>query len=162
MATNARLMMMLNDTYHGSDSTSNQKRSAHTVRLIALEDLPHGKAYTGDVVHVKAGYARNYLIPHKMALYATPQNFERLGIVDPDLLLKQQKRRQQDQGDATTNVAAAAAIADPASKKAEKLVKDADLLRKYLKNKVVRCLHFKLFTIFFQPTRSLFISHASF
>lgn len=139
---------LLNDTYHERDSgstTAIQKRWGHTVRLIAIEDLPHGKAYTGDVVHVKAGYARNYLIPQKMALYATPQNFERLGVVDPDLLLKQQKRRQDggDGDDGTTPnlaAAAAAAVTDPAAKKAEKLMKDADLLRKYLKNKVVRSL----------------------
>lgn len=62
-----------------------QQRWGHTVRLIALEDLPHGKAYKGDVVQVKAGYARNFLIPTKKAVYATPQNFNRLGVSDPEV-----------------------------------------------------------------------------
>jgi large subunit ribosomal protein L9 len=30
----------------------------------------------GDVVNVKRGYARNYLIPRKLAIYATPQNLK--------------------------------------------------------------------------------------
>ncbi len=30
----------------------------------------------GDVVNVKRGYARNYLIPRKLAIYATPKNLK--------------------------------------------------------------------------------------
>ena len=56
----------------------------HSVRLIALEDLPQQGYYRGDVVSVKAGFARNFLVPKKKAVYATPQNFQKLGIVDPD------------------------------------------------------------------------------
>lgn len=33
----------------------------------------------GDVVNVKRGYARNYLIPRELAIYATPQNLKKLG-----------------------------------------------------------------------------------
>ena len=29
----------------------------------------------GDLLNVKSGFARNYLIPRKLALYATPQNW---------------------------------------------------------------------------------------
>jgi large subunit ribosomal protein L9 len=34
--------------------------------------------FEGDVVHVKPGYARNYLIPQKMAMPVTKQNLARL------------------------------------------------------------------------------------
>jgi large subunit ribosomal protein L9 len=40
----------------------------------AVENL--GK--TGDVVKVKAGYARNYLLPHGLAYEATPGNLKRI------------------------------------------------------------------------------------
>jgi ribosomal protein L9 len=96
----------------------------HTVRLIAIQDLPHGKAYKGDVVTVKAGYARNYLVPQKLALYAIPQNFEKLGIVDPNFESEEQRiaRLQRESS---------------LSAKEDKYLKQADLLKKYLKNKVV-------------------------
>lgn len=102
-----------------------QRRWAHTVRLIALEDLPHGKAYKGDVLNVKAGYARNHLVPQKLALYATPQNFERLGIVDPDYETEDERiaRLQRE-----SNMTAAE----------DQYLKEADLLKKYLRNKVLQ------------------------
>ncbi len=103
---------------------SQNKRWGHTVRLIALEDLPHGKAYKGDVLTVKAGYARNHLVPQKLALYATPQNFEKLGIVDPDFETEEERiaRLQRESNMTATE---------------DRYLKDADLLKKYLKNKVV-------------------------
>ena len=103
------------------------KRWAHTVRLIAMEDLPHGKAYKGDVVTVKAGYARNHLVPQKLALYATPQNFSKLGIVDPDFETEEERiaRLQRE-----SNMTAAE----------DRYLKDSDLLKKYLRNKVVSCV----------------------
>ncbi|VEU43112.1 unnamed protein product [Pseudo-nitzschia multistriata] len=101
------------------------KRWAHTVRLIAMEDLPHGKAYKGDVVTVKAGYARNHLVPQKLALYATPQNFSKLGIVDPDFETEEERiaRLQRE-----SNMTAAE----------DRYLKDSDLLKKYLRNKVLQ------------------------
>jgi Ribosomal protein L9, N-terminal domain len=52
-----------------------QERSGHTVRVIAREDFPHGKAYKDDVIRVKAGYARNFRIRlPKNGIYATSQN----------------------------------------------------------------------------------------
>ena len=92
--------------------------------MIALEDLPFGKAYKGDVLTVKAGYARNHLVPQRLALYATPQNFERLGIVDPDFESEEERiaRLQRE-----SNMTAAE----------DKYLKDADVLKKYLRNKVV-------------------------
>jgi hypothetical protein len=100
------------------------RRWSHSVRLIALQDLPHGKAYKGDVVTVRAGYARNYLIPKKMALYATPQNFDRLGMIDPNVETAEQ-RSARLQRESSINAGE------------EKFLKEADLLKKYLKNKVV-------------------------
>jgi large subunit ribosomal protein L9 len=52
----------------------------HTVQIILQDDLPGGKGYVGEVVTVKAGYARNYLIPTRKAYYATPENLERFGV----------------------------------------------------------------------------------
>ena len=104
------------------------RRLAHTVRIIATADLPHGKAYQGDVIDVKAGYARNYLIPKKIAVYATRQNFERLGLKDPDRETLEEKRARLDRQAA----AAAAGSADE-----ERDLKAADTLRYYLRNKVV-------------------------
>jgi len=52
----------------------------HTVQIILQDDLPGGKGYVGEVVTVKAGYARNYLIPMRKAYYATPENLERFGV----------------------------------------------------------------------------------
>ena len=100
------------------------KRFGHSVRLIALEDLPHGKAYKGDVLTVKAGYARNHLVPQKLALYATPQNFDKLGMVDPDFETEAERiaRLQRE-----LNMTAAE----------DRYLKESDLLKKYLKNKVV-------------------------
>ena len=100
------------------------QRYVHTVRLIALEDLPHGKAYEGDVIRVKAGYARNFLIPKKKAVYATPQNFERLQIVDPEMETEEQRVARLERESSM-------------SKKEEEYLKQADVLKRYLKNKVV-------------------------
>ena len=96
-----------------------------SVRLIALEDLPHARGYKGDVLTVKAGYARNFLIPQKKAVYATPQNFAKLGLVDPDYETEEQRlaRLQRESS---------------LDKKAEQHLKEADKLKRYLRNKVVR------------------------
>ena len=43
------------------------------MQVILKEDVPHlGQA--GDVVNVKNGYGRNYLIPQNLATIATPKN----------------------------------------------------------------------------------------
>jgi hypothetical protein len=59
-----------------------------------------------------------------MALYATPQNFERLGMVDPDYETEEQRiARLQRESNMTASE--------------DKYLKEADLLKRYLKNKVV-------------------------
>lgn len=95
----------------------------HTVRVIVQQDLADGKAYEGDVMEVKAGYARNFLIPQKKALYATRQNFERLGMLDPDQETEEHRRERLERE------AQAGEDLD---------LKAADLLKHYLRNKVVR------------------------
>ena len=114
--------------YSNRFPTLQQYRRAHTVRLIALEDLPHGKAYKGDVIRVKAGYARNFLIPQKKALYAIPQNFRRLEMTDPEIETEEQRLSRLERESASPN------------SEEERLVKQADTLRHYLRNKVVRML----------------------
>jgi hypothetical protein len=95
----------------------------HTVRVILTEDSPSGKNYKGEVIHVKAGFARNHLIPGKMALYATPENFQRLEMDDPDLETPEQK--------------AARLAREALSDEGARDLKAADLLKHYLRNKTV-------------------------
>jgi large subunit ribosomal protein L9 len=45
------------------------------MKVILREDLPH-LGETGDVVEVKPGYARNYLIPNKLAMEANEGNLK--------------------------------------------------------------------------------------
>ena len=81
--------------------------------------------YAGEVHHVAAGYARNYLIPQKMAVYATPRNFERCGLIDPEIAAKEEEAAQKfAHEDEEENVD----------------LKAADILRKYLRNKTVKLI----------------------
>lgn len=47
------------------------------MKVILLSDV-HGSGKAGDIVDVSDGYARNMLIPRKIAVEATPQNVNRL------------------------------------------------------------------------------------
>lgn len=100
-----------------------QHRFAHTVRIICCQDLPNGAASRHQVTQVKAGYARNYLLPQKLAVYATRANFDKFNLVDPELETLEQRRARQ---------AAAAAKDDDVEAHA------ADILRRYLAHKTVR------------------------
>jgi Ribosomal protein L9, N-terminal domain len=101
----------------------------HTVRIIVREDLPHGKAYQDDVIHVKAGYARNFLIPKKLAVYASRDKFKKLEMSDPDQETYEQRQAR---------LLREASVDD-------KDLRAADLLRNYLRNKVVRDIYSVLF-----------------
>lgn len=47
------------------------------MQLLLVEDVPHlGRA--GDVVEVRPGYGRNYLLPRGLATFVTPDNLRRL------------------------------------------------------------------------------------
>lgn len=107
-------------------SHQQQLRHKHQVRVILTRDLPEGQirgVYAGEVHNVAAGYARNYLIPKKMAVYATPQNFERCGLIDPGIAAKEEAAAQKFAGDEDNED-----------------LKAADMLRRYLRNKTVRIM----------------------
>ena len=52
----------------------------------------------GDVVNVKAGYARNYLLPHGLAYEATPGNLKRIQLERDRLEAAENERRAGAQG----------------------------------------------------------------
>ncbi|MCD6498434.1 MAG: 50S ribosomal protein L9 [Deltaproteobacteria bacterium] len=47
------------------------------MQLILAEDVPH-LGQMGDVVNVRRGYARNYLLPRKLAVAATERNVKEM------------------------------------------------------------------------------------
>ena len=103
-----------------SSAFKQQTRNGHSVRIILTSDLPDGKGYAGEVLSVKSGYARNHLIPLQKALYATPTNFERVGISDPDLILETSEEKKLRE-----------------SMESDEDLKAADFLRHYLRNKTL-------------------------
>lgn len=46
----------------------------------------------GEVVTVKRGFARNYLVPRNLAIYATPQNMKKLGAIQSQAAQEEQLR----------------------------------------------------------------------
>jgi large subunit ribosomal protein L9 len=63
------------------------------MEIILREDVQHlGKA--GEVVKVKDGYARNYLLPHGLAYPATEGNKKRI-VFEADRLAKQRAAERQ-------------------------------------------------------------------
>jgi large subunit ribosomal protein L9 len=85
------------------------------MEVILMEKLPNLGAL-GDVVKVKQGYARNYLIPHGKAKRATPENvaaFElrraELEKAQADALGKAQQRAEKLNG-ATVQIARKAGV----------------------------------------------------
>ena len=110
---------IVNGLSHLSKNRVQTIRCGHTVRVILTKDLPNGKGYAGEVHKVRAGFARNHLIPLKKALYAIPQNFERVGIIDPELVDKKPQKQER-------------------SREEEEHLKAADVLRHYLRNKVLK------------------------
>ena len=47
------------------------------MKIILLQSV-RGLGNPGDIINVKSGYARNYLIPHDMAIYATKGNVSKI------------------------------------------------------------------------------------
>lgn len=69
------------------------------MEVILAKDVPNlGKV--GDVVKVKPGYARNYLIPHKFAVPATAENMRQIQLEQKRLL----KRREKELADIRSRV----------------------------------------------------------
>lgn len=60
------------------------------MQIILVEDVPH-LGHIGDLVTVKPGYGRNYLIPRGLAVLATPGNRKQL---DHTLRVLDEKRRR--------------------------------------------------------------------
>ncbi|CAH0520936.1 unnamed protein product [Peronospora belbahrii] len=52
---------------------------AHRVKMVLKEDVAK-LGYRGEEVSVKAGYARNYLYPEKLAVYATEANLHKFKV----------------------------------------------------------------------------------
>ena len=63
------------------------------MRVIFLEDIPN-VARAGDVKEVKTGYAKNYLLPKKLAVAATAQELSRLEAIRRVGLVRQSKLRE--------------------------------------------------------------------
>lgn len=60
------------------------------MKVVLLEKNKLGDL--GDVVHVKPGYARNYLVPYGKACYATPENIKRFEERREKLLLAERQK----------------------------------------------------------------------
>jgi Ribosomal protein L9, N-terminal domain len=111
-------------------------RLAHTIRVIVTGDVAsNGKLYKDDIAEVAAGYARNYLIPQRLAVYATRQNFAKYQLKDPTLETAEERQQR---------------LAREAEAGDDQDLKSADLLRLYLRNKVVRKLQHFVLTFSFE------------
>src|SRR5215510_10395677 len=55
----------------------NEKEPRPAMKIILMDDVP-SLGRRGDVRDVSDGYARNYLLPHKLALHATAANLKNL------------------------------------------------------------------------------------
>jgi large subunit ribosomal protein L9 len=51
----------------------------------------------GDVVEVSAGYARNYLLPHDLAVVPTPGNVKKVEAIRQEILRKERELREQQE-----------------------------------------------------------------
>ncbi|KAL3806872.1 hypothetical protein ACHAXA_002151 [Cyclostephanos tholiformis] len=111
-----------------------QLRHKHQVRVIVTRDLPEGQmrgVYAGEVHNVSAGYARNYLVPKKYAVYATTRNFERCGLVDPAIAAREEEKQ-------AAASALLTAVDDDDDEEGNEDLRAADVLRRYLRNKSLR------------------------
>ena len=63
------------------------------MKVILLENL--GKIGSiGDVIDVRRGFARNYLITNKKALYASKENIKQVEKIKTDLGKKDQEKKK--------------------------------------------------------------------
>ena len=77
-------------------------RQGTSVAIVLLKDLP-GRGSAGDIVEVKRGFARNLLIPRKVAVYATRDNriqFARRELVEKEV--QQEEGHKLQAGDIVT------------------------------------------------------------
>ncbi len=64
------------------------------MKIILLNDI-NKLGSTGDVLNVKDGYARNYLLPRKFAIVATPANMKQLQSIKEKALNEKEQNLQQ-------------------------------------------------------------------
>ncbi|MCX6827911.1 MAG: 50S ribosomal protein L9 [candidate division Zixibacteria bacterium] len=63
------------------------------MKVILRQDVPDlGKA--GQVLEVKTGYGRNYLIPRNMAISATKANLKAIGEIDKQNQVRERKKKR--------------------------------------------------------------------
>lgn len=67
------------------------------MQLILREDVEH-LGRSGDLVTVRDGYGRNYLVPRKLAVVATPKNVKKLEHDKRQILARTAKLRKGAQG----------------------------------------------------------------
>src|ERR1051326_2167915 len=65
-----------------------------TMEVLLMEELDN-LGGRGDIVRVKAGYGRNYLLPRKLAIEATPGNKRMIEQQRKSLLKREAEARQQ-------------------------------------------------------------------
>ena len=63
------------------------------MKVILLENLKRIGSI-GDVIDVKRGYARNFLIANKKALYASKENISQVEIIKSELAKKDNEKKQ--------------------------------------------------------------------
>ena len=85
-----------------------------SARLILTEDIT-GLGYKGEVVVVAPGYARNYLIPRKKAIKATPKAIAHIQALKQAKLAEYMRRKSQAEQIATRLVGKMVVIAARAS-----------------------------------------------
>ena len=64
------------------------------MKVILLQDIK-GKGKKGQMVEVSDGYARNYMLPRKMAVEATADNINTMRMTDKAIAEKRQKEREE-------------------------------------------------------------------
>ena len=64
------------------------------MKVILLQDVK-GKGKKGQMIEVSDGYARNYMLPRKIAVEATPDNINTMRMNDKALLERQTKERAE-------------------------------------------------------------------
>lgn len=64
------------------------------MKVILLQDV-RGKGKKGQMLEVSDGYARNYMLPRKIAVEATPDNINTMRMNDKALLERQTKERAE-------------------------------------------------------------------
>ena len=64
------------------------------MKVILLQDIK-GKGKKGQMLELSDGYARNYLLPRKMAVEATADNINTMRMIDKAKLEQEQKARAE-------------------------------------------------------------------